>query len=437
MRIRNLLLPAILLLPSTAWSQDRDTKVRNDREAFQSSSWIYNDLKDGIAAAKVSGRPLLVVFRCIPCEACQAFDDDVARRDPIIRDLMDEFVCVRIVQANAIDLTRFQFDFDQSMAIILMNPDGTIYGRYGTRSDRPEDQDISLEGLRKALDGALALHRDYARVRPSLAGKQPRPTPFRSPREYPSLAGRYEESLNYDGPVAKSCIHCHQIREAERLIYRSQGDPIPDEVLYPYPDPEVLGLAMDPKERTTIARVAPGSPGERDGLRPGDAIASLDGQPLLSIADFQWVLHNAPKTGSLEAAVERDGTRRHVTIHLEQGWRRGNLSWRATSWDLRRMALGGLKATDLTDEARETAGLPRDAMALRVDHVGEFGEHALAKKAGILKGDLIVGFDGRNRRMSESDLIAYVLQQEKRPGDRLQLELLRDGERKTVELRLQ
>src|SRR6266436_6482828 len=99
-----------LALSSGTFAQDRDTKVRNDREAFRSSrDWIYNDLDEGARVAKSSGKPLLVVFRCIPCEACQEFDDDVARRDPIIRDLLDKFVCVRIVTANSLDLNRFQF----------------------------------------------------------------------------------------------------------------------------------------------------------------------------------------------------------------------------------------------------------------------------------------------------------------------------------------
>ena len=143
---------ALLLLPSPVRAQDRDAKVRHDRETFQASKdWIYNDLGEGIRAAKASGKPLLVVFRCIPCVACQKFDDDVARRDPIIRDLLSEFICVRIVQANTIDLTVFQHDFDQSFAAYLMNPDLTIYGRFGTRSERPEYEDISLEGLRKAM----------------------------------------------------------------------------------------------------------------------------------------------------------------------------------------------------------------------------------------------------------------------------------------------
>ena len=30
------------------------------------AAWIYNDMKAGFAQAKLSGRPLLVIFRCVP-----------------------------------------------------------------------------------------------------------------------------------------------------------------------------------------------------------------------------------------------------------------------------------------------------------------------------------------------------------------------------------
>lgn len=139
-----------------AVAQERDQKVRKDREQFEESEdWIYNDLAAGIREALAAGKPLFVTFRCIPCAACQEFDDQVARRDPQVRDLMDQFVCVRIVQANRIDLTQFQFDFDQSFAAFFMHPDKTLYGRFATRSRHPESHDISLPGLRKAMAAVL------------------------------------------------------------------------------------------------------------------------------------------------------------------------------------------------------------------------------------------------------------------------------------------
>ena len=49
------------LLVSVAPAQDRETKVRNDRrDILQDGSWHYNDLAAASAAAKTSGKPILV-----------------------------------------------------------------------------------------------------------------------------------------------------------------------------------------------------------------------------------------------------------------------------------------------------------------------------------------------------------------------------------------
>jgi serine protease Do len=427
----------LLLVCSPLVAQDRETKVRNDREAFRDSKdWIYNDLDAARQSATAAGKPLLVVFRCVPCEACQKFDDEVARRDPIIRDLLDNFVCVRIVQANAIDLTHFQHDFDLSFTAYLINPDLTIYGRFGTRSERPEYEDISLKGLRKAMETALRMHREYRVIRPSLAGKQVDKARFKSPTDYPSLSGKYAASLNYEGQVTKSCIHCHQIREAERLVYRTAGEPVPDDVLYPYPDPTVLGLKLDPKGMATVERVKEGSIASRAGLRVGDEIVALAGQPLLSIADLQWVLQKTPMSARLSAKVRRDGESLDLSLYLPAGWRRGDISWRATTWELRRMGLGGLKLVELSADQRAEAPCSKDTMALKVEHVGEYGQHAVAKRAGFRKGDLIVSFDGKTGRMSESDLLRYLLQQ-KRPGEEVNVTVLRSGKEMMLRFTLQ
>jgi hypothetical protein len=423
-----------LVLVSTTGlvAQDRKTKVLNDRKAFEGSKdWIYSDLASGIRQAKESRKPLLVAFRCIPCEACQKFDDDVARRDPIIRDLLDEFVCVRIPSANAMDLSHFQFDFDLSFAVFFLDPDLTIYGRYGTRSNRPEEEDISLSGLRKSMLEALRLYRAGATVKSSLAGKQVKASRFTTPRDMPGLSGRYKAELDYEGTVVQSCIHCHQIRDAERRLYRLSGERFPDEVMYPYPDPEVVGLRFDPAEMTTIKQVAPGSSAARDGLRPGDELISLDGQPLLSIADVQWVLHNAPRAARLPAEIRRDGQTIPLTLTLDEGWRRGNLAWRPTSWQLRQLGLGGMKLDSLKDAERATAGLPADRLGLRIAHVGQYGEHAIAKRSGFEVGDIIVSFDGQDRPMTESDLFEYTLRH-KRPGDVMAVTVIRQGAQKTL-----
>jgi serine protease Do len=441
MRMTLLLCCLVLAIPGRLLAQapDRQTKVLNDRQAFAGSTdWVYNDLERARQVARENGKPLLVVMRCIPCEACQEFDDSVASRDPKVRDLMEQYVCVRIPMANQLDLTHFQFDFDQSFAIFLMNPDLTIYARYATRSDRREAEDISLEGLRKTLEAALRIHRNVAIYRPTLAGKQVTSTRYRTPLEYPSLAGRYQITLDYEGQVVHSCVHCHQVREAERLVYRTGKQPIPDEVLFPYPDPSVLGLTMDPKELATIKQVAPESIAGRAGLKPGDAITTLMAQPILSTADIQWVLHNTAASAELVVDIIREDRPQRVRLKLPDGWRRGNIAWRTTTWDLRRMGLGGMRLDDLTDEERKAAKLDDQSLALRIRHLGAAGagNHGVAKRAGLEKGDVIVSFDKKDQRMTESELIAYSVQA-KQPGDEISVTVLRDGERKTFQFAMQ
>ncbi len=45
----------------------RDEMVIEDRDELQNNdTWIYNDLGKAKEAAAASGKPLMVVFRCIP-----------------------------------------------------------------------------------------------------------------------------------------------------------------------------------------------------------------------------------------------------------------------------------------------------------------------------------------------------------------------------------
>jgi hypothetical protein len=63
------LFTASLLLASAALSaaEDRRERVLNDRTEVQAAGhWIYNDLPQGVTEAARSGKPLLVVLRCVP-----------------------------------------------------------------------------------------------------------------------------------------------------------------------------------------------------------------------------------------------------------------------------------------------------------------------------------------------------------------------------------
>ena len=48
-------------------------------------------------------------------------------------------------------------------------------------------------------------------------------------------------------------------------------------------------------------------------------------------------------------------------------------------------------------------------MALLVQHVGEYGAHATAKRAGFQKGDVLIAIDGKRDLLSEGKFLAYTL----------------------------
>jgi hypothetical protein len=293
----------------------------------------------------------------------------------------------------------------------MLNADGTVYGRFGTRSHRTEWYgDVSLPGLAKALQGALDLHADYPNNRSLLAGKRGDAPEVASPELYPSLKDKYTDSLNYEGEVARSCIHCHQIGEAQREFYWSQKRPIPERILFPYPHPKSLGLTLDPKERATVQSISSDSPAEASGLQAGDKILLLGGQPPLSIADVQWVLHQTDeKGGSIPMVVQRDGSELNLSLDLEPGWRQaGDISWRVTMWSLRRMVLGGmvLETEPSTSDDHDAA---EEAVAIRVKRMGQNGPHGAAKRAGFQEGDLLVSYDGHDEFGSEAEVINYAI----------------------------
>ncbi len=424
----------------SADAQSREEKVRDDkRKVLADGFWMYNDLPGAMAKAKENGKPVLVVLRCIPCEECVKLDDDLVDKDPVIRPLLEKFVCVRQVSTNGLDLNLFQYDTDQSFAVFMLNADGTIYGRFGTRSHRTEwFGDVSLKGLAKSLQGALELHAGYPGNRASLVGKRGRPLEFSSPEQYPALKDKFTDALNYEGNVVKSCIHCHQIGDARREYYWTAGKPIPDDIFYPYPHPKSLGLIMDPDTMSTVKSVAENSVAAKSGIRGGDVISSMNGQPILSIADMQWVFNGTdPAGGEVSVVADRGGQSEALTLALREGWRRADdISWRVSTWPLRRMVTGGMVLETLDPQQRKEKNISPSSMALVAKHVGQYGAHAAAKRAGFQKGDIIVGYDGRDDLASEASLIRHALGHHK-IGQRVDVTVLRGNSRKTLQLPMQ
>lgn len=431
-----LLFAFLLLIQSTpaATVKDREGAVRGDKARLENDPrWNWNDVDGGFRLAKTTGKPLLVVLRCLPCMSCAGIDASVLEEQELV-PLLDQFVCVRIINANALDLSRFQFDYDLSFSAILFNGDGTIYGRYGSWLHQKDPLNKTTAGFKKALEAALAIHQGYPANKAALSGKQGGPTPYQTPIEFPALAGKYQSKLDWNGKVVASCVHCHMVGDAFRAYYRGQNKPVPVEWIYPQPSPETLGIILATDDVARVEEISEKSPAAKAGLLPGDRLLSFNGQPLISIADVSWALHRAPEMIALPVTFEREGKMQKVTLDLPKGWRLiSDISKRVGTWPMRAMAFGGMKMDDLPDEERATLGLDKTQMALRIFHVGEFGQHAAAKKAGFKKDDIIVQISDQKQRLTESALIGDLLLHHL-PGEKIPAVVLRGKER--VELNL-
>jgi S1-C subfamily serine protease len=183
-----------------------------------------------------------------------------------------------------------------------------------------------------------------------------------------------------------------------------------------------------------VTLVRQGSSADKDGFKPKDELLSVEGQYLTSIADLQWILHNAGEKKGLKAVVGRGGEKAELTLSLPPGWRRaGDMTWRSSTWDLRRMATGGLVLQDVNNKEREKLGLGAEGMALRITHVGQFGEHAAGRNAGFQKNDVVVSFDGKAERLTEAAVLAYAVESRRR-GDRIDVTVLRGDKKVTLKL---
>ena len=61
------ILAAPVFLSAADQKKTRDEQVIDDRDHLQNSdTWIYNDLEKAKEAAAEAGKPLMIVFRCIP-----------------------------------------------------------------------------------------------------------------------------------------------------------------------------------------------------------------------------------------------------------------------------------------------------------------------------------------------------------------------------------
>jgi len=224
---------------------------RGVRETFSGNFGFRTDVEIRCVGhtrkrAKASGQPLVVVLRCVPCLSCMGIDTGVLIENPKLSLLLAQFVRVRVINANKLNLERFQFDYDLSFSTLFLNADGTLYARFGFWEHQKYPENKVTASFAAALEGVLRVHRGYPTNNAQLAGRQGKPTRFKRATNMPGIKGKYKAELNWSGKVVQSCVHCHQLGDSKRFELRElQGKPLPLDLIYPHPPPAVLGLTLD------------------------------------------------------------------------------------------------------------------------------------------------------------------------------------------------
>ena len=310
------------------------------------------------------------------------------------------------------NLNQFEFDFDLTWVGFFVNANGTIYGRYGGRDASGPDEKISLKGLRFALETALAKHKNNPNAKPMQL------LPMKLAENFPAA-----KRLNKN-----TCIHCHQVYEFQRDRDKSKGTWTRDSV-WRFPPPERVGITLDTDRGNLIKAILPKSPAAKLGIRPGDTLVSVNKNPVASYLDAQYGLHKAPLAGKIPVSWARNKQQFQGQLTLPKGWKRHNITWRPSLFDL--LPSMPLFGEDLTAAEKAKYKLRPDQLAFRL------GNDMLnaAKEAGFQGGDIVVGVDDEALDMSMIDFLGYS-RRNYMVGDRLIIRIIRDGKKRDVPLTL-
>ncbi|MCA9299917.1 MAG: PDZ domain-containing protein [Phycisphaerales bacterium] len=389
------------------------------------------DLDEAFALAHDLDRPVFVTLRCLPCEQCADFDRDVLDGGEALTPLLSRFVCVRLTDAQALDLSIFPADgfqdFDLSWWGYFMSPDRETYGIFGGRDDIGESTRISEAALVATLRRVLEHHHDPARPTWGIDGPTPATTVARTPASLPGFASWRRRAPQEE--VSASCIHCHQVGEILRQPAIDDGTFVPERDLEIWPLPENVGLSLDRDHGLRVTAVVPGSAAARAGIEVGDVLGAAGGRRLFGQADFRGVLHREAKPeGTIEIWWTRGDTVHSGDLVLEREWRRTVLDWRMS------VSQGNIGAPPSIGWPLPGPKAGQGSMSVK-PWFGKHAERSLAWQAGLRPHHVIVAVDGASPDVTGRAFMTWFRLGHDR-GDEVVLSVLDRGERREIRYRL-
>jgi hypothetical protein len=333
----------------------------------------------------------------------------LSTKDSPVGKLLSQYVCVRIVRMDDVDVGLFDRDWNNTIYFFALNADERIYLRYGGRDSASPDTYLNMESLEGALRQGLQLHEQYLSGALKLP-ERPKPT---FPREIPLLVQR-----TY---AQRQCVECHLIGDFQNIQREQEG--VLDKLthLYRSPDIKTLGIELDVpkglmvKEATGAAREA--------GMKAGDRITSWEGTPVWTFGDLQYRYDKVDRHAQkVTAAVERSGAPISLTIALPGRWWWTDLRFRQSSVDPR----FDFEDRPLSPEEKTKLGLAPDGFASQVKYVSEFAK--IRKTHELRNGDIVYSVDSVEKDDLANTAELYI-KLRKKAGQSAILGVIRNGQR--------
>jgi serine protease Do len=320
-----------------------------------------------------------------------------------------QYVCVRIVRMDDVDVALFERDWNNAIYFFVLNADEQIYMRYGGRDSASPDTYSDIDSMEVALRQGLVLHQQYQKGE---LKKEPRPQPV-YPRQMPLLVERTFKQ--------HACVECHLIGDFQNI--QKERDGVLDKLthLYRSPDIKTLGIELDVPKGLVVKQASGAALAA--GMKPGDRIAQWNGTPVWTFGDVQYRYDKVDRHAEkIQVTVDREGKPVDLTVTLPARWWWTDLRFRQSSVDPR----SDFEDRPLTEAEKSKLGLKPEGFASYVKYVPEL---AKVRKSNELKvGDIIVAVDGVERDDLANTADLYI-KLHKKAGQSATLDVIRDGKR--------
>ncbi|HLP02664.1 MAG TPA: DegQ family serine endoprotease [Opitutaceae bacterium] len=149
------------------------------------------------------------------------------------------------------------------------------------------------------------------------------------------------------------------------------------------------GFGVD--EGVIVNGTSPGSAGEKAGIKQGDVIVKLDGQPVVDARRLRLMVGRYTPGTEVKLEVIRDGKPQTFTLKLGEQPREdgqlGDAEKGSRGSESAEDTLNGVGVADITPQLRDQLDLPRDQKGAVITDVDP---DSAAGKAGLREGDVII-----------------------------------------------